>query len=329
MLTVRAYHLTHHLPPYVHDWEQSLAAQSYAFCSPTPSAAVQGLLCCLTEPSFHAALLEAECHVLNDESGLILCGLLDVIAWFKLYKQAHEDPKVVVQKLKEVAASLHTIAEADDKAHNEWLECGPNFMRRWMESHGRKLKNEPITWQRRKILLNGLSEVSMAPTKACSNALIPDDLDEEEQRIVDQEFIIASLGCSLNKKPFETYTDPFIPTRLLEVFMADAQHKPWALEYLLLTLINDTDKIALKLGLQQVLETNSSNLLENTLMATPFSMSSFETKRCNASFGCVIGVKGIISTTERDKLHHPCGMCIVHFLNAGVSMLGKVTIVVR
>lgn len=114
---------------------------------------------------------------------------------------------------------------------------------------------------------------------------------------------------------------------LLEIYLLDAKPKAWALgnfallapfnEGFLLTLLNDKDKQAAKLGLLQILHTNSSSVIESFIIACLFTMSNYETQRCSSNHGCLLRAKGVISCTGRDSnyttqiwnIHRPFVKC--------------------
>ncbi|MCO5580290.1 hypothetical protein L7F22_034156 [Adiantum nelumboides] len=207
-------------------------------------------------------------------------------------------------------------------------------MQRFMEEHGKKLLNDPIIRQRKCHLLNGLDELIMSPQSEATSSLILMDLDEEDQALATKRFSHISPSLNLSKKPFDTYTDQFIPCRFLEVLHGG--DRPWSLgnftlmapftEGLILTLLNGKDKQALKIGLQHILEANAFDLVENLIMATPFFMSYFDSNRCKATYGCVVGVKGVISTTGRET-NYTAQIWNIHrpFLECGCKHVGQVS----
>ncbi|MCO5573239.1 hypothetical protein L7F22_027008 [Adiantum nelumboides] len=61
-------------------------------------------------------------------------------------------------------------------------------------------------------------------------------------------------------------------------------------------------------------------------MATPFSMSYFDSNRCKATYGCVVEVKGVISTIGR-KTNYATQIWNIHrpFLKCGCEHVGQVS----
>ncbi|KAI5081428.1 hypothetical protein GOP47_0004611 [Adiantum capillus-veneris] len=113
--------------------------------------------------------------------------------------------------------------------------------------------------------------------------------------------------------------------------MGEAHHKAWDFgnftllapftESFLLLLLNDVDKIAVKIGLQQIADSSTSSLVENTLVATPFTMSSFDNRRCGIAFGCMVGVKNVISTARKDTNYTTQVHC--PFIQYGCEHVGQ------
>ncbi|MCO5573240.1 hypothetical protein L7F22_027009 [Adiantum nelumboides] len=150
--------------------------------------------------------------MLNEtQSELSLLYLIDIPTWFRLYSLAQENPRNAVQRLRELAANLKTIADDDEREQKEWTQQSPNVMRRFMEGHRKKLRNDPIVRQRKRHLLNGFDEVFLSPQLESTSSLIPMDLDEEDQALATKRFSNINPSLNLSKKPFDTYTDPFIP----------------------------------------------------------------------------------------------------------------------
>ncbi|MCO5560247.1 hypothetical protein L7F22_013858 [Adiantum nelumboides] len=166
--------------------------------------------------------------------------------------------------------NLKLIVEENDHEHHEWAEQLPNVMRCFMEAHGKKLRNDPLVRQKWHHLLNRFAEITLSLATEASSSLIPTDLEDEEKLIASKSFSINYHSLNLSKKPFETYMDPFIPSRFLTSLEMLTMPLP---KGLLLTLLNGKNKQALMVDLRKILDVNASNLVENFLMATPFSMS--------------------------------------------------------
>lgn len=260
---------------------------------------------------------------------------LDIPAWFRIYALTREGMALAIARIEEIDANLKQIQDDDIKDQKEWMECSPSIMRKFMDLHGKKLRNDPMVRQKRRQPLQGQPSTSLATPPTTTIRLIPDELDEEETIIANQEFTITNVTFGPAKKPFETYTDPFIPNRLLEIYLTEAKHKAWALgnfallaplnEGFLLTLLNERDKQAAKIGLQQILNTNSSCIIESYVIACPFTMNNFETQRCPSHMGCLLGAKGVISYTGRDT-NYTTQLWNIHrpFIKCGCEHVGKV-----
>ncbi|KAI5061945.1 hypothetical protein GOP47_0022484, partial [Adiantum capillus-veneris] len=195
--------------------DASLMALGYEPLSPAPLSIIQGLMLCIKDISFHHTLIELETEAITADidTDLLLLNLLDFPAWFRLYSLVQENTRSATQRLRELAANLKTINDDDAREQKEWAENSSYLMRRFMDSHGKKLHNDPLIRQKRRHLLNGFDEVSLSPQSESSSSLIPIDLDEDEQQLANQSFAINNPTLNLSKNPFESYTDPYIPCR--------------------------------------------------------------------------------------------------------------------
>ncbi|KAI5075666.1 hypothetical protein GOP47_0009742 [Adiantum capillus-veneris] len=117
---------------------------------------------------------------------------------------AREKPPAAITRLRDLAANLPAIIDADECERKERPKHAPNLMRRFME------------------------EIITMPPTVTGSSLLPMDLDEEEQLFANKDFTIATPSRSLITKPFETYTYPFIRSRLLEMFLGKAHHEAWS-----------------------------------------------------------------------------------------------------
>ncbi|KAI5072261.1 hypothetical protein GOP47_0012367 [Adiantum capillus-veneris] len=142
----------------------ALVGKGYDCSSPALSPMVQGLLLCISDPTFHHTLVEADRKALVEDN---------LLAWFKLYTMAIADPPTAITRLKNLQRNLSAITESDAKEEKDWLESSPNLMRRFMEGLGQRLRNDPLVRQRKKHLLNGFAEVVETAPVATESLLLP------------------------------------------------------------------------------------------------------------------------------------------------------------
>ncbi|MCO5574851.1 hypothetical protein L7F22_028644 [Adiantum nelumboides] len=184
----------------VKGWEEALSLLRYGLLLPPPPPIVQGLLLCICNSVFHTTLIDLESASLASDAhaDLSLLVMLDIPAWFQLYSLSCKSIRAVVMHLCELSAVLKTLVEEDAHEQKELEDQSLNLMRKFMDSHGKKFKNNPLLRQRKR------------------------HMDEDELKLLDQGFSVINPKPQVSKKSFETYTDPFIPCRLLEVMVTHA-----------------------------------------------------------------------------------------------------------
>ncbi|MCO5607719.1 hypothetical protein L7F22_061918 [Adiantum nelumboides] len=109
-------------------------------------------------------------------------------------------------------AGCKTIANDDEREQKEWSEQSPNVMLRFMEGHGKKLRNDPIIRQRKRHLLNGFDEMRNINLGDASTQL--DTLSEDER----EHFEAANLLRYLFMPATEWYLnqDPLLVEAAVE-----------------------------------------------------------------------------------------------------------------
>ena len=134
-----------------------LMALGYTTKLPTISNIIQGLLLCIKDPTFHKVIIDHDLEILQAEehSKALLRMQLDILVWFRLYALSRENMNMVVTRIGEIATDMKQIQEDDPKDQKKWLESFLPVMRKFMDMHGKKLRNDPMIKQRRRQTLQG------------------------------------------------------------------------------------------------------------------------------------------------------------------------------